>query len=158
MLKGDAESQKAHIPIYIASIILGIGFGAGLYFLRMSHWEGGFKAAVIILATLVALQVPVLILALRYSAKELFLYPDRLVLRMNLGQRVIPLSEINELKAIEPDVVKKTFLSLFVLNMTTSTRNAVMISRKKGRPYIINPERRDGFLQAFSRVFSTESD
>jgi hypothetical protein len=157
MEKGSASGHKAHIPIYIISIILGLGFGAGLYFLRMSGWEGGLRTALILLALVVALQIPVLIFALKFSAKELFLYPDRLVLRMQWGQRVIPLSEIKELKALEPDEAKRTFLRSSAINMTMSIRNAVMISRTRGRPYIINPENREEFLQAFSRVFHQES-
>lgn len=158
MVKGDSSGHRAHIPVYIISGLVGLVFGGLLYYLNWSAMEHGLMISVIILASLVVIQIPILIIALRLIAKEVFLYADRLVLEMRLGQRVIPINDIEDVKAIEPDEAKRYFYRLSALNLTMGTQNAVMIIRKKGVPYIINPEKRDEFLESFNRVFSEYSE
>jgi hypothetical protein len=95
--------------------------------------------------------------ALSYIPKEVMLYKDRMVIKMYFKKRVIPFSKIKELKALEPEEVKKkkfSFHPFLVIFWAINTKNAVLISCKWSFPYIINPENREEFLQAFSRVFS----
>lgn len=158
MRRSDRSSHKAHLPVYIASLVLGAAFGTGLYFIRMSGWEHGLTIALVILTLLIAAQIPVLIIALRLSAKEAFLFPDKLVLKMWLGRKTIPLKDIIELKQLSPGDVKKSFFRLSAINLNLCTINAVMIRRSSGRPYIISPEDCEEFIAAYSRVAANAPD
>ncbi len=155
MVRGDA--RLAHLIVYSLSGLLGLVFGAGIYVIYMSQLESAFEIAAAILAALVVMLVLFVILAMRLSAKEVVLYPDRMVIMMRLGRIDIPISDILELEPLEPEKARKYLIRLSPVKLTTSTKNAVMIKRKKGVPYIINPENRDEFLEEFSKLESSLS-
>jgi hypothetical protein len=157
MVKGRGEGFKSRILVYLLSGVVGLAFGAGLFYMTVINSYTAFLIATGVLASLVIILLALIALAFRLSAKEAIIYPDRLVLRMRLGRMIIPIPLIEEIKTLEPADAKRYFYCFSALNLTMSSRNAVMIRRKKGISYIINPELRDEFLDALEKLFPAES-
>jgi len=110
------------------------------------------RLAAYAMAAIVAICLFFVFWAASYYVKEVRVYPDRIEFNMVFGTREVPFRELESIKELSADELKRTFFRPGFINMTPVASGGVALKKKKGRIWVFSPEDSAEFVEAAQKA------
>jgi hypothetical protein len=137
------------LPHLVGALALGAGLAAADYLIlrELGYLDEPSPALPWLnLAALTALGLLAVAWGARYFPQAVQVYPDRVRFRMLLGAQDILLSMTESIAALSPEEARWALFSVRFAALTPTARGAVIIKRKRGRPWVFSPADTEQFL------------
>jgi len=137
------------LPHLIGALALGAGLAAiDLFILRELGFIDDPPPALpwLNLIPLAAVGLLAVLGGARYFPQAVAVYPDRVRFRMLLGTHDILFSMMESAAALTPAEARWALFSVRFTTLTPAAMGAVIIKRKRGRPWVFSPADTEQFL------------
>ncbi len=141
------------LPYFLGALIVGGGAGA-LYGLVVIHFREQFNpwAPLYVLLALLLCGLVFLFWGASYYPVRIKVFPDRLWFKMMFGTRELHWNNVLSVKALSDKDTRRTLTSPRFRSLSPAVSGAVLLARTKGRPWVINVDDREAFMQAVVKL------
>ncbi|MFO8057525.1 MAG: hypothetical protein R6V10_09530 [bacterium] len=137
------------LPYFVAALAAGGAVGAA-YALVVIYFRDRFEpiVALYVLMGLLLCGLLFVFWSASYYPVRVKVFPDRLWFKMMFGKRVLYRDEVLNIKSLSEEDACRTLMSTRYRSLSPAVYGAVLLERKKGRPWVINLSDRESFLKA----------
>jgi hypothetical protein len=93
-----------------------------------------------------------------YYPKRITVLPDRISFKMLISSREVPASNIDSIERLSREEARRTFAGFRFHNLSPAVNGAVVLKRRKGRPWVFSPADPEALIAAVEKVMGSEEE
>lgn len=141
------------LPYFVAALAAGGAAGAA-YALVVIYFRDRFEpiVALYVLMGLVLCGLLLVFWGASYYPVRVKVFPEKLWFKMMFGKRELYRDDVVKIEPLSEADARRTLISARYRSLCPAIYGAVLLERKKGRPWVINLSDREAFLEAVKKL------